>query len=120
MSLDIFFTKKKSDVIGHFKEVDFLVRYFEDLGFESGNQSSFEVSKEDIEVLLSRCKQVIKNHDLAKELLPITEEIPFENYGYEENYFKDVEGVADYLEGCLLPKLEELRDGELICFEILQ
>ena len=59
MGLDVFFTKIKSEQIGYFRKVNFLVKYFEDLGFDVANQIPFRISKEDTEVLLSRCNQVL-------------------------------------------------------------
>lgn len=117
MGLDIFFTKRKSDNIGYFRKVNFLVKYFEDLGFDVENQTPFAVSKEDIEVLLSRCKQVLKNHDLAEELLPTMEGFFFGSTDYDEAYFDDVKRVRDYIKNDLLPKFDELKEDETIYFE---
>lgn len=118
MNLDIFFTRKKSNGIGYFKKINFLIKYFEDLGFDVENQIPFRVNKEDIEVLLSRCKQVLKNHDLAEELLPI-----MEGFGgasdYDESYFDDVKVIRNYLRNNLLPEFDKLQDDESIYFEIL-
>lgn len=117
MGLDIFFTKKRSEHIGYFRKVNFLVGYFEGLGFDVENQTPLEISKEDAEVLLSRCKQVLKKHELAEELLPTTEGFFFGSTDYDDNYFEDVKAVRDYIKNDLLPKFDELQDGEKIYFE---
>lgn len=117
MGLDIFFSKKKETTIGYFRKVNFLVKYFGDLGFDIDNQTPFAISKEDIEVLLSRCKQVLKNHDLAEELLPTMEGFFFGSTDYDEAYFDDVKRVRDYIKNDLLPKFDELQENETIYFE---
>ena len=38
MGLDIFFTRKTSEEVGYFRKVNFLVSYFEQLGFDVENQ----------------------------------------------------------------------------------
>lgn len=95
-------------------KVDFLVRYFEDLGFDSEEQSSFEISKEDVEVLLSRCQKVINNPNLAEEILPT-----LEGTGYDEFYYDSVKAVKKFIKKVLLPKFDELQDRETIYFEII-
>lgn len=117
MGLNILFTKRKSESIGIFKEVSFLVKYFEDLGFDVSHQDSFEVSKEDVEVLLSRCKQVIKKHSLAEELLPTVEGFGYD--AYNETYYSDVRAIRDFIKDILLPQFDGLQDNETINFEIL-
>lgn len=117
MGLDIFFTKKKETSIGYFRKVNFLVSYFADLGFDVENQTPFEISKEDAEVLLSRCKQVLKNHNLAEKLLPTMDGFFFGCTSYDESYFDDVKKVRDYVKNELLPKFDELEEGEKIYFE---
>lgn len=119
MSLNIFFTKRNSKNIGSFGKMSFLAKYFEDLGFDVEHQDSFEISKEDVEVLLSRCKQVLKKHSLAEELLPTTEGFFFGSTDYDEAYFNNVKVVRDYVKNTLLPQFDELKEDEKIYFEIL-
>lgn len=117
MGLDIFFTKKKSERIGYFRKVNFLVRYFGDLGFDIDNQTPFSIWKEDAEILLSRCNQVLNDHSKASELLPTMDGFFFGDTDYDEYYFKDVEEVRDFVMDILLPKFEELDSDENIVFE---
>ena len=70
MGLDIFFTKKKTSVVGYFRKVNFLVKYFADFGFDVENQVPFGITKDDVLELLDRCDRVLENHELAEELLP--------------------------------------------------
>lgn len=117
MGLDIFFTKRKDTNVGYFRKVNFLVSYFTDLGFDVENQTPFEVNKEDVEILLSRCEQVLENHDLAGELLPTMEGFFFGSVDYDDAYFGDVENVKTYIEDKLLPQFDDLQDDEKIYFE---
>ena len=117
MGLDIYFTKRKSEEIVYFRKVNFLVKYFEDLGFDVENQIPFRISKEDTEVLLSRCNQVLEDHSKASELLPTMNGFFFGSTEYDEYYFKNVKEVRDYIKNTLLPKFEELGSEEEIFFE---
>lgn len=117
MGLNIYFTKRKSEQIGCFRKVNFLVKYFKDLGFNVENQTPFCISKEDAEVLLSRCNQVLKDHSLASELLPTMSGFFFGSTEYDKYYFEDVKEVRDYIKNALLPKFEELESEEDIFFE---
>lgn len=118
MGLDIFFTRRKSNTVGYFRKVNFLIRYFEGLGFDFDHQDSFEISKEDAEVLLSRCNMVLKNKGLAEELLPTCEGFFFGSTEYGETYFKDVKAVRNFVKDTLLPQFEGLEEDEQIVFEI--
>lgn len=117
MGLDIFFMKKKSRQVGYFRKVNFLVKYFSDLGFEVQNQTPFRVSKEDIEILLSRCKQVLADNSEAERLLPTMEGFFFGSTEYDSYYFEDVKNVKEYIESELLPQFNKLDSDEDIYFE---
>ena len=117
MGLDIFFIKKHRKEIGYFRKVNFLVKYFKDLGFDVENQTPFCISKEDAEVLLSRCNQVLKDHSKASELLPTMDGFFFGSIEYNEYYFNDVKEVRDYIKNTLLPEFEKLGSEEEIFFE---
>jgi hypothetical protein len=117
MGLDIYFTKKKTSNIGYFRKVNFLVRYFADLGFDVENQVPFSIDKEDVEELLNRCNKVLENHELADELLPTVSGFFFGSTDYDEYYFQNVERVKNYIEGELIPAFEDLDPDEGIYFE---
>ena len=118
MGLDIYFTKRKEEEIGYFRKVNFLVKYFENLGFDVENQTPFKVDKYDVKDLLNRCNQVLKNHDKASELLPTMELFFFGNTEYNEDYFNDVKEVRDYIKNILVPEFDNLNDEEEIYFKI--
>lgn len=117
MGLDIFFTRKKTTNVGYFRKVNFLVKYFEDLGFDTPSQTPLKITKEDAEVLLDRCEKVLEDHSLAKELLPTMSGFFFGSTEYDKYYFEDVESVKNYLSNELIPKFDNLEDGEEIFFE---
>lgn len=117
MGLDIFFTRKKESQIGYFRKVNFLVAYFADLGFDVENQIPLSITKEDAQILLKRCKQVLKDPSKAKELLPTMEGFFFGSTDYDKSYFDDVEGVARFLENNLIPTFDKLKSDEEIVFE---
>lgn len=117
MGLDIFFKKRVERELGYFRKVNFLVKYFTDLGFDVEHQIPFEITIEDIEVLLKRCKQVLKDHKLAPTLLPTMEGFFFGNTDYDEYYYQDIKEVRNFIEKDLIPEMKKLKDNESIYFE---
>ena len=117
MGLDVYFTRKKTSSLGYFRKVNFLVKYFADLGFDVDHQTPFCINKGDIKELLDRCNEVLENHDLAEELLPTMSGFFFGNTDYNEYYFDDVKQVKDYIENELLPEFDNLTSDEDIYFE---
>lgn len=114
MGLDIFFETHKT--IGYFRKVNFLVRYFADLGFDVENQTPFYITKDQVVELRNRCRMVLEDHDQANDLLPTMSGFFFGSTNYDEYYFEDVEQVLEYCEETLLPMFDELDDRESIYF----
>lgn len=117
MGLDIFLTKKKRTNIGYFRKVNFLVKFFEERGFDVENQTPLEISKEQAEELLERCEEVLKDNSKGPELLPTMSGFFFGNTDYNSYYYKDVKSVRDYIKETLLPEFDTLKDDESIYFE---
>ena len=117
MGLDLFFMRKTSEQVGYFRKVNFLVKYFEELGFDVENQIPFPIDIDMVKDLLSRCNEVLNDHSKAKELLPTVSGFFFGSTDYDEWYFKDVEKVKEYIEETLLPTFDELEPYESIYFE---
>lgn len=118
MGLDIYFTRKKTNEIGYFRKVNFLVKYFENKGMGVENQHPLEIFKEDAEELAENCRKVLENHDLAEELLPTREGFFFGPTEYDDWYFECVQDVLNFVEDELLPEFNELDSNESIYFEI--
>lgn len=114
MGLDLFFERHK--VVGYFRKVNFLVKYFEELGFDVEHQIPLYINKEQILELVDRCQKVLKDHTLAKELLPTMEGFFFGSIDYDKYYYDDIEQVLKYCEETLLPMFSELDDNEGIYF----
>lgn len=114
MGLDIFFEKHK--IVGYFRKVNFLVKYFSDLGFDVENQTPFYINKDQVTELRDRCQRVLDDHSLAEDLLPTMGGFFFGSTDYDEYYFEDVEEVLKYCEESLLPMFDELDDRESIYF----
>lgn len=117
MGLDIYFTKKRSEEVGYFRKVNFLVAYFAELGFDIENQTPYELCKDDVEELLNRCNQVLENNELAEELLPTMSGFFFGSIEYDDGYFDNVKKVKKFIQSELLPKFDELEDNETLYFE---
>lgn len=114
MGLDIYFERHKT--VGYFRKVNFLVKYFCDLGFDVENQTPFCITKEQVLELRNRCQLVLEDHSQAEELLPTMSGFFFGSTDYDECYFDDVEQVLDYCDSTLLPMFDELDDREYIYF----
>ena len=117
MGLDIFLTKKKRTNIGYFRKVNFLVKFFEDTGFDVKNQTPLKITREDGEELLSNCEEVLKDHSKGPELLPTMSGFFFGSTDYNDYYYDDVEAVRNYVKDKLLPEFDTLEEGEDIYFE---
>ena len=117
MGLDLFFSKRKRKEIGYFRKVNFLVKYFKNLGFDVEHQIPLRIYKENIEDLLTRCDQVLKDNNKASNLLPTMSGFFFGNTEYNEDYFNDVKEVRNYIKNILLPEFDDLGDEEEIYFE---
>lgn len=118
MGLDIWFNKIKKEELGYFRKVNFLVKYFHELGMNVKDQVPFYMEKEDIVNLLDRCNKVLEDRTKAEELLPTMEGFFFGNTEYNEYYFEDVEAVKDFITNKLLPQFDNLDNGESITFDI--
>lgn len=118
MGLDINFIKRRSESIGYFRKVNFLVKFFQDKGMDVNNQQLFLINKEMIEDLHNRCLQVINDHSKAEQLLPTMSGFFFGSTEYDEYYFEDVQQVCDYIENNLLEAFDSLDNEEDIYFDI--
>jgi hypothetical protein len=118
MGLDIFFDKRSKLNIGYFRKVNFLVSFFENLGYNLDNCVPIKIKKEDIVELISLCSQVLKNHDKAEELLPTHSGFFFGSTEYDDMYFEDVFEVYKYCQFELLPEFDKLNNTEYITFTI--
>lgn len=117
MGLDIYFTKRESNELGYFRKVNFLVKFFEEKGFDTPNQTPLVIHKKDAEDLLSRCNEVLADHSKADTTLPTMEGFFFGSTDYDDWYFEDVKEVRDFVQDTLLPEFDNLAPNEDIIFE---
>lgn len=116
MGLDTYFNKHKILEIGYFKEVNFLVRFFEEnCGFNADYQVPLQIEKENIIELKDRCEKVLNDNSLAEELLPTCSGLFFGDTDYNENYFSNVKEILSFCKK-LIPQFDELADDEYIEF----
>lgn len=73
----------------YFRKVNFVYQFFSD---KLVDECCF-VTKSDLEDMIDRCDKVLKNHELAEELLPTRSGFFFGSTEYDDWYFKDVEDV---------------------------
>lgn len=73
----------------YFRKVNFLFKYFEDRGKMVDQYYAF-VEPEDVEDIIDKCEDILKDHSLAHELLPTQKGFFFGSTDYDEWYFHDV------------------------------
>lgn len=117
MGLDLFFSKKRVYPLKDFRKVNFLIPFFESLGYNVDNCIPIEIVKEDVMELIDRCNKVLENPELGPELLPTTAGFFFGNTEYDENYLYNVDNVLHSMEE-MLPEFDNLERNESITFSI--
>lgn len=94
MGLDI--TLKTSKNEKYFRKVNFLIPFVESqTGTVVDNCEPVKLTKDDLTVLVDRCKEVLAHHKKASSLLPTRDGFFFGSTDYDEWYFKDVQQVHD-------------------------
>ncbi|MBR4319336.1 MAG: hypothetical protein IKP69_04715 [Oscillospiraceae bacterium] len=82
---------------------------------ESSNITTHVLTKEHLENLLSDCKKVLKNPELAPMILPTSEGFFFGGTRYDESYLLTVEETAGMLES-LIPETNFVTE-EIVYWE---
>ena len=94
MGLDI--TLKTSKNEKYFRKVNFLIPFVESkIGYELDDCEPVKLTKDDLEDLVNRCKEVLANHKKAETLLPTRDGFFFGSVNYDDWYFNDVQQVHD-------------------------
>lgn len=90
----------------YFRKVNFIFAYYESKG-KMQNEWYALTDADDIDDLISRCEQVLKDHDLATALLPTQSGFFFGSTDYDNWYFSDVKDCL-----CQMKKYRKLlKDG---------
>lgn len=96
---------KVSEIIeraGYWRKANHIHAWFvKNVQDEKDDCGDYYVSEENMKELLDAVNQVLDNHDLAEELLPIQEGFFFGGTEYDEYYFSDLEETREILEEAL-------------------
>lgn len=85
--------------VGYWRKANQIHNWFvKNIQHNVDNCEEYFVSKEQLKTLLKICKQVLKNKELASELLPTTNGFFFGGTEYDEYYFKDIKHTISILE----------------------
>lgn len=98
--------KHYAPYVCYFRKVNFIFAYFEKQDLMIDQYFAF-MDKDTCLDLIDRCKRVLENHNLAKELLPTQSGFFFGSTDYDEYYFSDVEYVMNQLTEKALPIYDE-------------
>jgi hypothetical protein len=91
--------------VGYWRKANHIHRWFvENVQDGEDDCGEYYVSDEQLEELLSVCKQVVENPKLGEELLPTTSGFFFGGTDYDEYYLQDIQQTIEIIE----PLLEEL------------
>ncbi len=118
MGLDLYIEKVSRKELAYFRKVNFLIPFFENyFNVKLENLKDLEITKSSIKELKDRCEHILRDHTLAKDLLPTREGFFFGSTSYDNNYYKDIEEV---LKTCntVLQEFGQLEEGESIIFNI--
>lgn len=97
-----FMSKETSYQIGYWRKANAIHKYFVDNCADGIDDCrEVRVSEDALEDLLGLCKEVLEDHDKAKELLPSTSGFFFGSTDYDEWYFQDIEYTKNLLEKVL-------------------
>ena len=88
--------------VGYWRKVNEIHAWFvKNLGEGNDDCNEIYVTKEDFESLLDLVNQVLKNHNLAGELLPTEDGFFFGETEYNEYYFENLKYTKELLEKIL-------------------
>ena len=109
-----FMSKETSYQIGYWRKANAIHKYFVDICAEGVDDCrEMYVREEVLENLLKRCKEVLADHNKAKDLLPSTSGFFFGSTDYGEWYFQDIEYTKNLLEKVLaFIKEHEEKDND--------
>lgn len=103
------FAYRNSDA--YFRKVNFIYRYFSDKLEDEACYCTYN----DLEELVERCDKVLKDHDLAEELLPTQSGFFFGSTDYDKWYFDDVKDCKKQISK-LLKGFDESKDVIFVDF----
>ena len=88
--------------VGYWRKANHIHNWFvENVQDGKDDCGDYWVNKEDLEKLLSLCKQIVEDPSKAKELLPTRSGFFFGGTEYDEWYMNDVQRTIDILEEVL-------------------
>lgn len=139
MGLDIYFSRtnkneNESVELAYFRKVNFLVNFMEQYGFnaDTDNCKYFPLTKEIVQDLYDRCKEVIMAHlecnrgvefndvkfeKKANELLPTCDGFLFGSLSYDDWYYENIKDVKKEMKK-ILTAFDKLKTDEEIVFHI--
>lgn len=87
------YTRCYEDADAYFRKANFIYHYFNN----KLENEMCEVTKSDLDDLISRCDNVLADHTKAEELLPTQEGFFFGSTEYNEWYFQQIEDCRNEL-----------------------
>lgn len=89
--------EKEYEEVAYWRKANQIHNWFANNVGAVENCEEYEVSKENLLLLLNMCKIVLNNNELAEEYLPTTSGFFFGDTEYNEYYFKDLQETADMI-----------------------
>lgn len=88
--------------VGYWRKANAIHNWFvENVQEGDDDCKEYWVSRENLETLLSECKEVIKNPTVSEEKLPTKSGFFFGSYEYDEYYIQDIKRTINIIEDVL-------------------
>ena len=87
--------------IGYWRKANQIYKEFCEINEDARECEYIDVTIEQLTAIKEKCEKVLKDHDLAKELLPPMQGFFFGSYNYDEWYFEQLEDtitIIKYIE----------------------
>ena len=102
MGLDMSLVNKQGNEIAYWRKANCIHKWFCDNVNATENLVRYLISKEDIEKLLSVCREVAKNPNNASNILPTMDGFFFGDTSYDDMYFYKLNNTIKVLKEILL------------------
>lgn len=104
MAYQLYFNEVRRTVLSDFSGYDFVLNYIRNMGADKSSGVVLRLEEQDIFNLFNACNEVLENHELAPDLLPV------DNDNYDEEYFDAVEEVRDSLDEDIISRFDNTFD----------
>lgn len=104
MAYQLYFNEVRRTVLSDFSGYDFVLNYIKNIGIDKSSGVVLKLEEQDIMNLFNTCNEVLANHELAPDLLPV------DNDNYDEEYFNQVRKARDIIDEYIISRFDNTFD----------